>query len=396
MPAFSPLKVKGQLKNNEKMAEFEGETHFGKTQFRTIVTHSDTKRHKLNVRLKNSTPVVYLSDLGIYPAESVAKPDQKKKRWFPGARFFRKDSAEGGSPGKKAKSEPGQIFIDQPLTLDALKDLDLLFSLDINKLVGQDTVINDLDLDIVLDNGKLRISPAMLGYAEGKLSLDSTVDLTKKVPEFNLKATAEDVDMDTLGTYLKTPGILGGNLNLTVDLHSAGRSPREIATALTGEIGLAIENGKIRRDVEMLTADAVDTLTALHKINTYQDLNCLTIRFLFEDGIGKSEIIFLDTPNVRTQGLGTIDLDSEKLDIVLQPKPKKGLPGMSSAVRIEGSISKPSVRKMPFREAARLYGEIFAPYVFLPARGLGYLWYLMKNDKDEDSPCLNLKPLDNQ
>jgi len=28
------------------------------------------------------------------------------------------------------------------------------------------------------------------------------------------------------------------------------------------------------------------------------------------------------------------------------------------------------------------------PYVFLPIRALGYLWYIMKNDKDESSPCL--------
>jgi len=125
-------------------------------------------------------------------------------------------------------------------------------------------------------------------------------------------------------------------------------------------------------------------------------LNCMTLRFIFDEGIGKSEVMFLDTPNVRTRGIGTIDLTSETLEIVLQPKPKKGLPGLSSAVYINGPISNPSVRKMPFKEAARLYGEIFAPYIFIPIRGLGYLWYLMKGDKDEESPCLELKPMSEQ
>jgi hypothetical protein len=46
------------------------------------------------------------------------------------------------------------------------------------------------------------------------------------------------------------------------------------------------------------------------------------------------------------------------------------------------------MRKLPFREAARLFGEITMPYVFLPVRAMGYVWYLMKNDKDESSPCL--------
>ena len=49
-------------------------------------------------------------------------------------------------------------------------------------------------------------------------------------------------------------------------------------------------------------------------------------------------------------------------------------------------------RKLPFREAAKLYGEIFMPMVFLPARGLGYLWYLIKKDQQEESPCLHVIP----
>ena len=118
----------------------------------------------------------------------------------------------------------------------------------------------------------------------------------------------------------------------------------------------------------------------------------MALRFIFEEGIGKSEIIFIDTPNVRARGVGSVNLKSETMDLVIQPKPKKGLPGLSSAVQIQGPMADPQVRKLPLREAARLYGEIFMPYVFLPARGLGYLWYLMKNDKDEQSPCLLTVP----
>jgi hypothetical protein len=142
------------------------------------------------------------------------------------------------------------------------------------------------------------------------------------------------------------------------------------------------------RAVDLLGPDALDLLTTVPKIKKYQDLNCLVIRFIFEDGVGNSQIMYLDTPKVRSRGGGSVNLASETIDLVIQPKPKKGLPGTRSAVRIHGPLAKPKVRKLPFREAARLFGEIVAPYVFLPARGLGYLWYLMKKDKDEQSPCL--------
>jgi hypothetical protein len=70
------------------------------------------------------------------------------------------------------------------------------------------------------------------------------------------------------------------------------------------------------------------------------------------------------------------------------------LRGTTSAVTIKGPIADPKVRKLPFREAAKLYGEIFMPVVFLPARALGYLWYLIKKDAAEESPCLHVIPQD--
>jgi len=65
---------------------------------------------------------------------------------------------------------------------------------------------------------------------------------------------------------------------------------------------------------------------------------------------------------------------------------------MTSAVTIKGPIADPKVRKLPYREAAKLYGEIFMPVVFLPVRALGYLWYLIQKDKEEESPCLMMEP----
>ncbi|MBW1901713.1 MAG: AsmA-like C-terminal region-containing protein [Deltaproteobacteria bacterium] len=390
MPAFAPVAVNGRFKSKGEKADFNGETHFGKTHFKTIINHSATRNHKPAIIIKNTSDKVYLSDLGIYPEEEKEEKSTGKKKRFLRDRFFKKDSGEEPDSEKKDKSKPDRLFSQDSLPFDVLKGLNLSLSINADKLIGKDFVINNLDFDLVLKDGLLRISPARLSYAEGEVSFESTVDTTGETPEVMLKATAEDIDMDALLAHTHRPIILGGNLNLAVDLHGVGSSLHEIMSSLNGEIGYAIENGKIKRDVEMLTADAVDVLTAFPMIRDYQDLNCMTMRFLFVDGMGKSEILFLDTPNVRTRGVGTLDLGSETMDFILQPKPKKGLPGLSSAIRINGSFNDPKIRTLKFKEAARLSGEILAPFVFLPARGLGYLWYLMKKDTEE-SPCLYLE-----
>ncbi len=367
-PAFNSIALNGRCRTDGQEINFEGETRFGKTYLKTIVNHSKS-HHRPGISAKISSPAVYLSDLGIYPEYLTEKNDRKKEDTKKNDRLFSK----------------------KPLQFKTLKAFNFSISIDVDKLIGEKHEINKLSLNASLNDGVLNISPSQLSYPEGDITFESTLDATGPKPAFTFKANAEDIDMGAVLEHAHKQLILGGNLNLAVDLHSVGSSPHEMASSLKGDFGIAIENGRIKRDVEMLTADAVDLLTALPKIQKYQDMNCLTLRFKFEDGIGKSEIMFLDTPNVTTRGVGTIDLVSETLDFVLQPKPKKGLPGLSSAIRIQGSLANPSVRKMPYKEAARLYGEIFAPYVFLPARGLGYLWYLMKKDKDEESPCLNLE-----
>lgn len=140
----------------------------------------------------------------------------------------------------------------------------------------------------------------------------------------------------------------------------------------------------------MLSTDAIDLLTTLPGVVTYSRMNCAAIRFVFQDGIGASQAIYLNTDTVHSEGKGVVNLVDETVDIVIQPESKRGSITGNSPVRINGSLSSPRIRKIPGREAVQLAGDILLPYVFLPARGLGLLRYLITKDKDEKDPCFLL------
>jgi uncharacterized protein involved in outer membrane biogenesis len=292
------------------------------------------------------------------------------------------------SPVKNGDAPGGKIFSDEHFDIPALKERDLLIHIDTEEIIGSNFILRDFDFDVSIRDGVLRIGPANLQYTGGFMSIESMLDTGKAPPEFMLKLTAEDVDLFDLSPYTQDPLIRGGHLNLAVDLRSAGHSPREVASALDGEFGMAVEHGEIKKVADLLGADAIDYLATVRELGTYEKLNCLALQFVFEDGIGKSQVMYLDTPDVRSRGAGTINLRDESLEFVIQPKPKKGQIGGSSAVTLEGPMNRPSAKKLPFIESARLFGEIFMPYAFLPARAAGYVRYLMTEDKDEDSPCL--------
>ncbi|UCD87461.1 MAG: AsmA family protein, partial [Desulfobacterales bacterium] len=371
VPPFGAPLLEGQITGNTKKASFKGTVRLGSSRFRTTLSHSLTKQRP-RVTAKIVAPTVHLTDVGVYPKQAKDLPPEIESEPQPDKRLFREES----------------------LPFHALQAIDLAIGVSVDKLTGEDFDLKNLNFDMSLDNGRLQVTPATVAYRSGLASIDFTIDDIGTNPEMALKVTAEDVDLGALLAPFHESPFLSGQLNLIVDLKSVGKSPREIATALQGEFGMAVEKGKIKRVVEFMGADAVDFLTAVRSQEEYKDLHCMALRFVFEEGMGKSEMIYMETPNMYARGGGSIDLHTETMEIALVPEPKKGFRGTTSPVHIKGPIGDPKVRKLPFREAARLFGEMAMPAVFLPARGLGYLWYLIRKDETEESPCSSIRPPD--
>jgi len=370
VPEESLIKGEAALTGTVDQFSIRGSASLGNTFIQAAVEKFGGKERP-RIAATISSPKVYLDDLGLYPDVT----------------------SESQEPDKSSPQPAGRkMFAESPLPFEKLNVRDISLNVDAGEIIGKDFTLYDLDFDVTIDQGLLVIKPAGLKYAEGFVSIESTIDTRQEKPGLTLKITAEDINTEELFAYLRFPRFIEGHLNIAADLRSAGASPREIASGLNGEFGIAVENGRIRRIADVLGADAIDFVTAVYMRGGYQQLNCLALKFLFEEGIGTSEIMYSDTPEVRSVGAGTVNLREESIDLVIQPKPKKRQIGGSSPVTIKGPLSRPSVTKLPYIEAARLTGEILLPYVFLPARAMGYTWYLMNDDKDEESPCL--RPLD--
>jgi uncharacterized protein involved in outer membrane biogenesis len=360
LPPLGPLAIDGRINGSPQNVAFRGKTRIGETNFTSSVNVAlAAARPRIDAGFSAAT--VNLKSMGIYPEAPPAA------------------SAAGSQP-KRPKSD--RLFDDTPLPLEVLKAVDLYFALDADKLVARNVTTNDLDLGIRLENGRLRIHPASLAYAAGFTELEVIVDASGPTPEFVLKITGEDIDIEEVENYAHSPLILSGALNLVVDLHSAGKSAREIAANLGGEFNLALENGRIRRIVDFLSADAFDLVLSTADRRKYTDLQCLVNKIQFEKGVGTIEIFSMNTPKTRVGGAGNINLAEERIDVAITPEKKRRLFKRGSAVQIKGPLANPKIRTLPGKEAVRIYGNILMPYVFLPARALGSLVGLIRNDKD--------------
>jgi len=72
-------------------------------------------------------------------------------------------------------------------------------------------------------------------------------------------------------------------------------------------------NFSIRRAIDFLSADAFDMLFATLKREKYTALKCLVSRLKFQEGIGRVNLFFMETPEIRIKGAGQMNLDTETI-----------------------------------------------------------------------------------
>ncbi|MDJ0883999.1 MAG: AsmA family protein [Desulfobacterales bacterium] len=362
MPDLASTRVAGWYRETADEYIFTGDIRLGESRFQTDF-HSVKHSPKLRIEATMAAQTLRLKDLGFYPeGRGVPAPEER------------------GPDGQAT----APLFSDKPLNLSALNDFDLTLKILADRMEAREHVFKKVGLDVAVHDGRLQVGPTTVEYLHGTSTIDAFVDTNRSPPVMGLNMAIEDADLEEVLTSVDQPLILGGKMTLFADLHSGGYSAREMAANLQGEIGFVIEEGRIQRKVELLASDALDFLFTGPARKGYTDLDCTAFRMLFQDGVGTIQVFFVETPGMRAETFGHIDLGDESLALIINPRSKRRIIRRSSPVRLSGPLQDPSVSKVPAEEAAILAGQILVPVVALPARALGFLWSLISRDKPGD------------
>jgi hypothetical protein len=363
LPPLEATTITGWYREQEERHQFSGDVRIGQSRFQTDFSSSRGRQPPV-VEASMAAQTLRLQDLGFYPPPKEKTP---------------------GRP-REGQTETEMLFSDEPLPFKAFDEIDLSLKLRADKLVARENVFKEVGLDVTVQEGRLQIGPTTLRYLEGSSSLDAFIDTNESPPVLGLNLVVEDADIEELLTSVNRPLVLGGQLTMLVDLHSSGRSAREIAANLQGEAGFVIENGRVQRIVELLASDALDFLFTGTARNTYTNLDCTAFRMHFKDGLGRIQVFFVETPGMRAEAFGQVNLDDETIALIINSTSKRRLLfRRGSPVRVNGPLQDPSIFKVPAEEAAILAGQVLVPVVALPARALGVLWSLVRRDEREDS-----------
>ena len=236
-----------------------------------------------------------------------------------------------------------KIFSDAELPLAALLAFDADLNLIIDQCLSGAMALRDIAGHLVLHAGRLRLDPFVVTAPGGVIHLAINLDASANPPPLGLVLRAPSLALQPLLAAMHMPAFAQGQMEVSADLHGAGKSPHAIAAGLNGSLGLAAENARIepaqlgellhQKEILQLGGAQLGGLTAMR---------CLAVRTEARDGVADLKTLLLDTAPLRLTGGGAINLGAETLALRLLTTARLGGTGVVAPVEVGGSLLAPT------------------------------------------------------
>ncbi len=256
------------------------------------------------------------------------------------------DLADLGVVGRPAAKEAGseRMFPRSALGAERIKSIDAHVTVNARKLKSAAMpALESVKFSADLDDGILNVKPIDLGVGGGHAIGAITLDAQREPASSRVALDFRGIRLEQLLPTLESNGVSSGSVSANVQLSGRGNSIAAIVGNGTGSMSLNMVGGRISNLLDAkLGLNLGKMLRLTISGDRAIDVHCAAIAFDFNNGLGKSRAILLDTEQTRIEGNGTMNLRDETLDVLLDPTQKKpGLFSLHSAIRVQGPLKHP-------------------------------------------------------
>ena len=222
-------------------------------------------------------------------------------------------SAAARSPEQKAEAaklaRQDRVFSDDRFELDRLREYDAHFRF-LGKAVRVDDVpMDNVEMNIVLEQGVLRYDPVKVGIASGTVTLVGTLDANGKPPRLDARLEGRNLDLARIYPELASPRGRTGRFGGFVKVKAQGSSIAGMARTADGEGALLMSGGEASSLALLLTnLDLAGVVPLVIAGDRTAALYCAVSAFAIGDGLVRPRLLVIDTSRVRIDGEGSIDL----------------------------------------------------------------------------------------
>lgn len=250
------------------------------------------------------------------------------------------ESAGGGSGGSGGGSGGGdEGWSTEPIDLSGLKAVDMDFDFSTKEILFQQIKIADSALKLRLANGVLNANLSKLNLYQGAGSGTLTVNGAGATPQiaanFKLAGLAAEPFLTDAADFKR----LQGTTALDIAVTAAGRSQRDMVSALNGNGSLKFTDGKIKGiNIAQLARNVFSAATTGWQSGGAQDTDFSEMggTFTITNGVLKNDDLRLLSPLIRVSGAGTVNMPPKTLNYRVEPKLVASLEGQGASGAAQG------------------------------------------------------------
>jgi uncharacterized protein involved in outer membrane biogenesis len=284
-----------------------------------------------------------------------------------------------------------RVIPEYDLPVERMRSIDGKLRFQGKQLQTPAGTLGDISFTAMLKDGVFKVDPFRVrGWAGALIDAQVEIDSTQEPPMNNWRWTARDLDHGVLLKQANFAETVEGQIDITLRLSGTGRNRREFLGNVDGELAIVGREGKFgSRRLDLWGAELVTTMLSRQwRSADVTHLNCLVARIGIKDGIASSDDLLVDTRRITIAAAGTLNLETEELNLVIAPRPKRtSLVSLANPIRLTGTLAKPevSVTRLPRSRMAAVGTGVLASLV-----NPGYLIFSFSQiGSRDDNPCVS-------
>jgi uncharacterized protein involved in outer membrane biogenesis len=258
------------------------------------------------------------------------------------------------------KPEPAKrvfVFDDTPVLELADLGIQIGGQLTIDQIRLNTARASQIEIGVALTGRRLEITPfSFRGMTGGLVSGSLILDGDSGVPILEADLHGADVTL-AFGAYEGQDPTTLPRGKLDLELRGQGQTHRELASSLTGRLRMRFGTGELApSNFDFLLSDflteLIDTLNPFTEPQNVTRLDCLVAAADATDGQVVVSPVVIHAERLTVVSQGTIDLDTEKMNIDFETRPRKGL-GITASdlfkpfIRVGGTLANPAIALDP-------------------------------------------------
>jgi AsmA protein len=225
----------------------------------------------------------------------------------------------------EAESEPVAAEPGNPLQI--LNNIDLQAELQIGQFQASQIKLSDIRLTLHNQQGQLTLQPLQASLYQGKLTGSVQVDARRHPASIQVQNTLRDIQIGPLLRDLTTQDRILGQGDLTLDLNFTGLSANSIRRSLSGQADFQLTDGAyqginltdiLRQASEVFSLNTGDTTSSSSNART--DFAMLKGSVTIQQGQVRNDDLQVQSPLLRINGRGNIDLVQDQVDYIVTTK----------------------------------------------------------------------------